>query len=146
MAKGDLQNCFSLVVVSQGCARLAKSLQAFCKSFSQFLQVKKGLVKSSQVEKGLEKFLQLCLLFVLQHTLLTSFARQKETCEIDGCQIPSLILFLAHLIDLAKASKPWILHVLRFNQLCYERNKVLSHSWLILMIKKLLTTPKITKN
>ena len=56
-----------------------------------------------------------------------------------------MILFLAHLIDLTKASKlskTWILHVLIFNWLCHERNEVLPHSWLILMIKKLFNNTK----
>ena len=67
------------------------------------------------------------------------------TCEIVGCEILPLILFLAHLIDLemaSKFSKTWILHVLRFNQLFHEWNNVLPRSWLILMIKKLFNNTK----
>ena len=59
------------------------------------------------------------LLSVLQLVLFLAFRMLCENftqpCEIAGCQISSLILFLAYLIDLAKAtklSKTWILHVL----------------------------------
>ena len=58
------------------------------------------------------------LLSVLQLLLLLAFRMLCENfaqpCEIARCQISSLILFLAYLIDLAKAtklSKTWILHV-----------------------------------
>ena len=58
----------------------------------------------------------------LSCTLYSSWAFRKfakfsqRGCEIVECQIPSLILFLAYLIDLAKASKlskTWILHVIQ---------------------------------
>ena len=45
---------------------------------------------------------------------LSNFRHFAQPCEIAGCQISSLILFLAYLIDLPKAtklSKTWILHV-----------------------------------
>ena len=46
---------------------------------------------------------------------LSHFGHFAQPCEIAGCQISSMILFFAYLIDLSKAmklSKTWILHVI----------------------------------
>ena len=66
----------------------------------------------------LEKFRTGCEIHFSQSCSLScslySFQHFAQPCKIARCQISSLILFLAYLIDLEKASKlskTWILHV-----------------------------------
>ena len=66
----------------------------------------------------LEKFRTGCEIHFSQSCSLScslySFWHFAQPCKITGCQIPSLILFLAYLIDLetaTKLSKTWILHM-----------------------------------
>ena len=79
-----------------------------------FPQFRKACKISHRVRNSFSKV----LLSILQLVLLLAFRKACENfaqpCEIVGCQISSLIFFLAYLIDLAKAtklSKAWILHV-----------------------------------
>ena len=47
---------------------------------------------------------------------------------------------------LRSAPKLGFFMYLSFNLLCHEFHKILPHSWLVLMIKKLPKTPKLSKN
>ena len=85
------------------CEILHRVRNSFCSAL-----ISQGLLNFAQGVKSIFHSFALC------PTACTPFGHFAQPCEIVGCQISSLILFLAYLIDLAKAtklSKTWILHV-----------------------------------
>ena len=121
-----------------------KLVQKYLKIIGRFHKVVKilqGVVKFINFGR-LAKFLRLSFTRLAKFHILAKFCKDAKFiihslalcpavctplrqftkgCEIVECQIPSLILFLAYLIDLAKASKlskTWILHVIQL-QSCF---------------------------